>query len=421
MELEHHIKARAATNAILKNFKTGNWLCGKKSGANFFRTKNFNDFPSPDATFADEGKNFTVSFEFKPPTETKRGILTGLGQVIAYLQRSSVSFLIAPEEIEGYNMKGYLNDLFKNLLKKIPVGLITYDINDPSKVDMIVNVKDTDRESKGYKKSNENRYWAKHQDLPLPLFYMILHYYYLKKTGLLNNVEPYAACWKDHMASHSIVDNLEVQATTDLDGRPIKTMNGDKNVTYCENILENIKKKYETDEERKKALSDEIATEKSEGYKGSWDNNYNRVRRYILAFFKQINMIDSNNDLTEKGFKLYQVGLINGAESKLFKDYFAREVLITGCHFDLIVDFDKYFREKFSELGSNIGKFMNYMEEEYEKNGYIKRNPNRKAKKENHKAFLAHERALWRYLDLMDSNYVVDWKRIIEVCTLPDL
>ena len=198
-------------------------------------------------------------------------------------------------------------------------------------------------------------------------------------------------------------------------------MNGDKNVTYCENILENIKKKYETDEERKKALSYEIATEKSEGYKGSWDNNYNRVRRYILAFFKQINMIDSNNDLTEKGFKLYQVGLINGAESKLFKDYFAREVLITGCHFDLIVDFDKYFREKFSELGSNIGKFMNYMEEEYEKNGYIKRNPNRKAKKENHKAFLAHERALWRYLDLMDSNYVVDWKRIIEVCTLPDL
>ena len=116
-----------------------------------------------------------MSFEFKPPTETKRGILTGLGQAIAYLQRSSVSFLIAPEEIEGYNMKGYLNDLFKNLLKKIPVGLITYDINDPSKVDMIVNVKDTDRESKGYKKSNENRYWAKHQDLPLPLFYIMLN------------------------------------------------------------------------------------------------------------------------------------------------------------------------------------------------------------------------------------------------------
>lgn len=79
MELEHHIKAKAATDAILEKFKSGKWKCGNKLGANFYRTNTFSDFPSPDAMFADEHENFIVAFEFKPPTETKRGILTGLG------------------------------------------------------------------------------------------------------------------------------------------------------------------------------------------------------------------------------------------------------------------------------------------------------------------------------------------------------
>lgn len=249
---------------------------------------------------------------------------------------------------------------------------------------------------------------------------MILHYYYMKKTGQLNDISPYAACWKEHMAPSSIVDNLEAKATTDLNGNPIKTMSGEEYVTYCKDIIKNIKAHYDNDDNRRKALELQISTNKTEGQNGRWDNNYNRVRRYILAFFKQINMIDSNDDLTDKGFKLYQIGLMNGSESKLFKDYFAREVLITGCHFDLIVDFDKFYREKYSEC-NNMTRFLNYMEQEYEEEGYIKRNPNRKAKKENHKVFLSHERTLWKYLDLIDDNYVVNWKRIIEVCTLPDL
>lgn len=223
-------------------------------------------------------------------------------------------------------------------------------------MDLDVNVTDTNRIPKGYRKSNDNRYWAKHQDLPLPLFFMILHYYYMKKTGQLNDISPYAACWKEHIRPSSIVDNLEAKATTDLNGNPIKTMSGEEYVTYCKDIIKNIKAHYDNDDNRRKALELQISTNKTEGQNGRWDNNYNRVRRYILAFFKQINMIDSNDDLTDKGFKLYQIGLMNGSESKLFKDYFAREVLITGCHFDLIVDFDKFYREKYSEC-NNMTRF----------------------------------------------------------------
>lgn len=223
------------------------------------------------------------------------------------------------------------------------------------------------------------------------------------------------------MAPKTIVDNLSAVPTTDIYGNPIKTMkDGDLYVTYCKDILPRILRKEENEEEKKKELLKEIATQKLDDQEKSVDNYYKKVRRYILAFFKQIHMIDSNNEITESGLKLHQVGLTNGVDSKLFRDYFAKEVLITGCHFDLIVDFDKYYR-KYANKFNTLTEFLNFMENEYEKEGHIKRNPNRKADDKNHKVFLQHERTLWKYLDLMEDDFVINWKRIIEVCTLPDL
>lgn len=423
MELTHHIKTKQATDSILDKFKRGVWLCGSKNGKDFYRTNTFSDFPAPDATFADEKSNFVVSFEFKPPTETKRGMLTGLGQAIAYLQRASVSFLIAPHYIGTFNMKDYLSGIYKNLLENIPVGLMTYNTDDPSDVEMVVNAKAEPKVAKGYRKSEQNRYWAKHQDLPLPLFYLILHYYYLKKINPKEYTQsPYAICWERHMAPKEMVENLKVIPVTDLNGHPIKTMNGKENVTYCKGILDRIKSKMKSsgEAEQRKALLNEITTHKPQGYKGTWDNNYDRVRRYILAFYKQLGMIDSNDEITEKGYKLHELGMLNGPESQVFRDYFTKEVLITGCHFDLIVDFDRFYREKRKDY-ETINEFMSYVEQKYEEEGHIKRNPNRKANNKNHKEFLSHERTLWKYLGIMSEDYVFNWKKIIEVCTLPDL
>lgn len=60
----------------------------------------------------DPTKKHTIAFEFKPPTESKRGILTGLGQAFAYLSLSSLSYLIVPKLLEGYELSSFLNDLF---------------------------------------------------------------------------------------------------------------------------------------------------------------------------------------------------------------------------------------------------------------------------------------------------------------------
>ena len=130
MEMNHHILAKTTTDSILSKFKSEEWEVRNGLGKDFFRVTTDASFPAPDAAFYDEGNKFLVSFEFKPPTETKRGILTGVGQSIAYLRDANISFLIAPERLEDYNLGGFLTELYQNqIYGKIPSGLILYKNN----------------------------------------------------------------------------------------------------------------------------------------------------------------------------------------------------------------------------------------------------------------------------------------------------
>ena len=55
-------------------------------------------------------------------------------------------------------------------------------------------------------------------------------------------------------------------------------------------------------------------------------------------------VIDSTGNITDSGFKLYHLGLVHGANSKIFIDYFIKEVLTTGHHLDLLLDLDEILR-----------------------------------------------------------------------------
>ena len=134
MALNHHVLAKATTDAILQNFKTAIWQYNGSWGADFYRVGTSADFPSPDAAFYDPTNNKLASFEFKPATETKRGMLTGVGQSIAYLKSCDLAYLISPQVIDGFNMGDFLTELYNDQIgNKIPVGLIVYDNNNPSK------------------------------------------------------------------------------------------------------------------------------------------------------------------------------------------------------------------------------------------------------------------------------------------------
>lgn len=109
--------------------------------------------------------------------------MTGVGQGIAYLEKCNLSFLIAPKLLAGYDLESYLTDLYTHQLSAIPTGLIIYDNANPKNVRLVKNVTSLVGTAATPRTVTVERFWAKHQDLPIPLFHLILHYYYLKKVN----------------------------------------------------------------------------------------------------------------------------------------------------------------------------------------------------------------------------------------------
>ncbi|MBR1405086.1 MAG: hypothetical protein IJ558_13020 [Treponema sp.] len=405
--------AKETTDAILSHFKKAEWSCADGLGTEFYRGGTNADFPSPDAAFYDDTHKVKVSFEFKPPTETKRGILTGVGQSIAYLQNCNISYLVAPKMLEDYKLGDYLTDLYAEQISgKLPTGLILYENSNPETVSLVHNVDKISKKDFSFSGKESNRFWAKHVDQPLALFHTILHYYYLKKVKILPvDADPFAVCWKERMIPKDILTNFTTRPIIDIEGNPIMTVAGTKQMVYLEKKLNSIKN--ESLDKRIEIISHEIDT----NFIG--DNYFNSVKKNLITFHKHLQTIDSEGQLTERGFALYHIGLMNGATSKIFRDYFTKEVLITGHHIDLLLDYDAIKQENIKNA-DNATQILSLMEQDYENKGYLKRNPNRMSKEKSDVKFLKYERILWKALGLLDSQDKIQWKKITEICSLSD-
>lgn len=418
MSLNHHLLAKATTDSVLANFKSGEWKCCSDVGTNFYRVGCDSTFPSPDAVFFDDVKKLMVSFEFKPPTETKRGILTGLGQAIAYLKSSNLSYLIIPKRLEDYDIGNFMTDLFKNQIKEnLPIGLIVYENNAPSKVSLVynVNILANTIVSKGFPSS---RFWAKHLDMPIPLFHLILHCFYLKKIGQITG-DAFAYCWETYLVPSSVLKTLSPSYVKDINGDYIRTLSGRKNIVFLEKKINSLKN-LSGDAKERAVL--ELRKDAKTSFNG--DNYFNSIKKNFVTFLKHIGVIDSTGNITEFGFKLYHIGLVNGPTSKIFYDYFTQIVLITGHHLDLIFDLDNLCNQ--NRGSKSITDIRHQMLKEYEEKGMIKRNPNRKASDISRVEFLKYEFILWNSLGLIVRTNGVpevsfNWKKITEICSLPDL
>lgn len=97
---------------------------------------------------------------------------------------------------------------------------------------------------------------------------------------------------------------------------------------------------------------------------------------------------------------------------------FIKEVLTTGHHLDVLLDFDQMRRRMPTAPISNL---LSSMEADYATRGFIKTNPGRVAGTTSTVGFLKYEQILWKNIGLMDADHNVQWRRITEVCSLPDL
>lgn len=418
MSMNHHMLAKTTTDAVLANFKSGAWGCLEENiGPSLYRVGCDSVFPSPDASFYDPNTKKQINFEFKPDTETKRGILTGLGQTIAYLKKSHASFLIIPEYIEDFPIANYMESIFDDVIdSKLSVGLISFDNKDPKNVKILKNVNTSNALAQTSDMVN-SRFWAKHQDLPIPLFHLILHCFYLKKIKIINT-DAFAYCWEKYLAPQSILTTLTPVKVLDIQGVEIRTVAGTKEILFLEKTLNRAKKLMGAD--RIQAI-DKIKKDMDTKFIG--DNYFNSLKKNFITFCKHVKVIDSNYELTELGVKMYHLGVVNGPNSRLFRDYFLNLILLHGKHLDLIFDLDKLSTDP-SKYNLSFEMLKAELESDYELKGMIRRNINRQTSNQNTVNFLKYETILWRSLDILKTQGnrpVFNWKKIVEVCSLPEI
>lgn len=312
-----------------------------------------------------------------------------------------------------YNLGAYLTELYTGTIQdSLPIGLILYNNSKAEEVQLVQNVVSTSGKEYKPSRNEANRFWAKHIDQPVPLFHLLLHYYYLKKINIIKeNQDPFSVCWKERMIPKDILITFRPGPVLDIEGKPIYTVAGTKKITYLEKIIS--RNRNEPDNRLRQIIKHQIDTD----FTG--DNYYNSVKKNLVTFLKHMQMVDSENRITDRGFKLYNIGLTNGPTSKVFQDYFTKELLITGHHFDLLMDYDSIKQANMGVIHT-VSELLEIMEKDYEDKGYVKRNPNRMAGTVSDVKFLKYERILWKSLGLINDQDIIQWKKITEICSMPD-
>lgn len=332
----HDSMAKQVIETLLTKWKVNNE--SEILSSDVFLTKSESSFPSPDGTFFDPINNFSSAFEFKPPTETKRGILTGLGQSIAYLDKHSLSYLAIPSKVEHFDMESYMSRVYENEIKdKMPIGLIIYDYQEPTSIisykEPTVAITQSDLT---ITTARAGRYWAKWLDLPLHALWILLDISYKLDN---NEGDRKRNIWDkfflDYIYPEEYRDNIEPYESK------IELVNGEK--------YKPMRKKLS---KWKKDIEDEILTESTalEELKyttnilGSGDIIYWQYRKNFFPFIDHIGAWDDYGYLTEIGYELHKIGKIHGPTSRTFYDEVAKIILLEGKHLDLILDIEKYTR-----------------------------------------------------------------------------
>jgi len=129
------------------------------------------EWPEPDFVF-DDKRGITYGFEFKPPEQTRREYLLGVGQAIAYLNHFSHSTLVLPKVTENFEIAKYIGELVQKIPLKI--GVIAYNPNKIEELEVIVTYPTNPVGPLVRKASIGKVFWAFWMDESIHEFYLML-------------------------------------------------------------------------------------------------------------------------------------------------------------------------------------------------------------------------------------------------------
>lgn len=420
-QLNHSI-SHQVSNILLDKWrrKENGWNTIVSEDVRLLRTKAV--FPIPDATFYDYENERGIAIEFKPPIETKRGILTGLGQSIAYLKNYSIVYLVFPEIVEGYNMSEYMLETFDklNLNGKIPLGLISYNPNDINDIKLLAEINIAKEGIHKTKDSNPGTYWATFRDTYPDAIWKILDIAYNME---INEDNRKSKVWNKFYKEYllPIPDEFfeKDEIDTDLWSSSIKTYtwNKDEKQFIGEQDLKKAKEAIDLGEKDIKSALSEIK-DKFINPSGS-DNKSDQLRKNNFNFINHLGLWDDQANLTPIGLDLHRIGKLYGSTSDMFRDFLAKVILIEGKHLDLILEIDDIIKNNI-ETKRTKNEAIENLYEIMDAQGKIKKNPNRT--QTSTREFLDSEQQLWGKLGILNKKgrsyfvegkgYDFNWSRI---------
>lgn len=370
----HDAAATLYGDMILAKIRTADQAFKQVFSTSLIRTGDW-DWPRPDYVCFDEELNATYALEFKPPFQSKREYLTGLGQALSYLQKHTYSGLILPYLADdGFPIATFISDtLHSSEFANVATSVFAYNFNKKS-LDILRPISALRAFVPSKKKTDEAKtFWCWWRD--------ISHYelYDLLNLSFIFSDEP-GDIYTNHIYP-SFYKMMVEQKTRQWDGTP-RTKTGS------------------------------VASMKAE------KQNY-KIPLVQLELWSR-----GEGRLTDLGFTLLEIGKKYGPNSKRFFDFLADLILVNGKHLDLINLVDKF--QKLNDVAKSSKDYVIKLESFLSDNGCIgKRKPTAVTTGAKN-SYMRDEMKLWNKLGFLDSynktsyffpgeGYKFNWTRITDV------
>lgn len=338
-------------------------------------------WPLPDFVLRDVRNDLTVGVEFKPPRQTKREYLTGLGQAISYTKDFVYSLLVQPTIADdGYHIADHVRRILEQpAFAKTPVGLLKYEPSSlaPGRASFDeLRFFDVRGEHPSSRVSLNSSFYAKWREAsPEELFRFISNSYEETRSPTV--------------VTGTVRDRAFDALWCSIQAGELRHWSG--GVRQYANTTRN-----------------KIAVSK----------NYRNFPRHL-------GWTESDGRLPEEGLRALHVGTLYGPNSRLFSDALAKASLIQGKHlvlFNTISEFQDS-RGSITDERHWFAELESFLDEK----GLLQRNIGRSsaATAGSARQFLKAEKQFWRNLDLIiprgarifhpGRGFIFNWARIADL------
>jgi hypothetical protein len=312
-------------------------------------------WPVPDFVLVDTTRHLTVGAEFKPPQQSKREYLTGLGQAISYSRDFHYGLLILPTIADdGYRIADHVREVLRQPpLISVPVGILVYDPSglsphNPSFDEL--HFFNTRVDAPSRLTALDQSFYAKWREMSPQEMFLLLSFSY------------------DEM-------RLPVSTTCTIRDRAFGRLWSDIQTGAVHHWGGGIRH-----------YSASIRTAVSKNYRN---------------FMFHVGWTEASGTLTKEGLEALHVGSLYGAGSRPFLDAIAKAALIAGKHLILFNAISE-FQDGLTVVPDEpiwLGKLEEFLEDK----GLLKRNLARGAAAVagSARAFLKAEKQLWKNLELI--------------------